>query len=223
MKRFLAFAVLIIISISLLSCERTKPSGDETTESDSVALYPDPITTPDISDTSTEPSDSTEPVSDTEEPITAAPVDTTTSVPENTEPVITERVPGTELGSGYVISESGTKLNILLSWKAVEGQTPGTADITVRFFLDCYSIFVGERNDTEIRVGDRSVVFSTPQLELPGNGFNEIEFGSFTFTVDKASGSTTTLPIYGAWHFRGTYAGLSVDWVTVNSTFTFEN
>ncbi|MBQ7011750.1 MAG: hypothetical protein IJN63_08595 [Clostridia bacterium] len=220
MKRILALVAAAILCFSLLSCTDKPPvtTGDDT--SDTVNIMPDPVDTPAVT---TAPVTTDEPVTDppavSDPPATseAAPQDTTSPIGDKT------HVPGLELGSGFVISNSGTKLNILLNWKAVNGEKEGTADITVSVFLECYSIFVGERNDGEIRVGEKMINYSSPQLELPGSDFNEIDFGSYTFTVDKSSGASTEVPLYASWHFRGTYAGLSVDWVTVNSSIVFDN
>ena len=107
--------------------------------------------------------------------------------------------------------------------KAKSSTSEATAVITVKLYLECYSIFVGERYDGEISVGDTKIGYNTPQLEIPGSGFNEIDFGTYTFTVNKSDASATTLPISASWHFRGVYAGLSVDFVTINSNISFSN
>lgn len=216
MKKIFALVAVALTCALLVACT-DKPPVITDGATDPATIMPDPIDTPAV--TTDEITDA--PITDapiTDAPVTTAPpVDTTSPLGDKT------HVPGAELGSGYVMSNSGTKLNILLNWKAVNGEKEGTADITVTVFLECYSIFVGERDDGEIRIGDKQINYSSPQLEIPGAGFNEIDFGTYTFTVDKSSGDTTSLPLYASWHFRGTYAGLSVDWVTVNSDITFDN
>ena len=106
---------------------------------------------------------------------------------------------------------------------SVTEESSAAAVVTVKIFLECYSIFVGERYDGELTLGDSSINYSTPQLEIPGSGFNEIDFGTYTFTVNKTSGASTTVPVSAVWHFRGVYAGLSVEYVTIDSTITFDN
>ena len=221
MRKYILIIAVVAVCLSFASCKGT----DRPTETDPIttAILPDPIVTtenPVVDDTTDVPVITEAPVTDP--PITDAPA--TEAVTEEVTTVVkAPHQPGRALGSGYVISDSGTKLNLLLNWSAVDGEQEGTAVITVKLYLECYSIFVGERYDGEISIGDTKIGYNTPQLEIPGSGFNEIDFGTYTFTVNKSDASATTLPISASWHFRGVYAGLSVDFVTINSNISFSN
>ena len=217
MKKIIILVSAIVLCLSLTSCLGDKPPDPVTT-----GIMPDPVVTaaPPITTDSTvteAPPETTEPPAVTDPPATEPVTEDTTEVIKH------PHTPGRELGSGFVISDSGTKLNLLLNWSAVDGPEDGTAVVTVKVFLECYSIFVGERFDGELGLGQEKLNFNTPQLEIPGAGFNEIDFGTYTFTVNKSDSASTTLPITASWHFRGVYAGLSVDTLVINDTITFNN
>ncbi len=219
MKKYIFLLAALVLCLSFSSCDGNKPPV--TTDPVTSGILPDPVVTTDIP--ATEAPSTTEVIVTTEAPVVTDPPVTEPVTEDTTAVVEHPHTPGRELGSGYVVSDSGTKLNLLLNWSAVDGPEEGTAVITVKVFLECYSIFVGERYDGELSVGDEKINYNTPQLEIPGAGFNEIDFGTYTFTVKKAQASSTTLPITASWHFRGVYAGLSVDYVTIDSSITFNN
>lgn len=220
MKKYALLAVVLLLTISLFSCNRDKPPV--ITDPVTTNILPDPVVTDDTPAT-TEPPVTTEVPATSEAPVTTDPPVTAPVTDDTTAVVPHPHTPGRALGSGYLLSDSGTKLNLLLNWAVVDGPEEGTAVVTVKIFLECYSIFVGERYDGELTLGDSSINYSTPQLEIPGSGFNEIDFGTYTFTVNKTSGASTTVPVSVVWHFRGVYAGLSVEYVTIDSTITFDN
>lgn len=224
MKKYIFLSVALMLCLSLASCLGDNPAV--TTDPITSGIFPEPVTTVNTPDT--DAPETTEPpvAADTQttaDPVVTTPPDTAPITDDTTAVVQHPHTPGRELGSGYVLSDSGTKLNLLLNWSAVDGAEEGTAVITVKVFLECYSIFVGERYDGELGVGGEKINYNTPQLEIPGAGFNEIDFGTYTFTVNKSTLSKTTLPITASWHFRGVYAGLSVDYVTIDSNITFDN
>ena len=220
MKKYIFLLAALVLCTALVSCKGNEPPV--ITEPVTTGILPDPVITTENdvdydAPATTEPAPVTEPPVSTDAPVTDPVTDDTT------EAVKHPHTPGRELGSGFVISDSGTKLNLLLNWTAADGEEEGTAVVTVKVFLECYSIFVGARNDGELGVGEERIRYDTPQLEIPGSGFNEIDFGTYTFIVQKSQASETTLPIIATWHFRGVYAGLSVDYVTIDSTITFDN
>ncbi len=220
MKKYTLFIVALVLCLSLASCLGDKPPV--ITDPVTSGILPDPVVTTVIPDDTDAPI-TTDPSVTTEAPVATDPPATAPVTEDTTAPVQHPHTPGRELGSGFVISDSGTKLNLLLNWSAVDGAEEGTAVVTVKVFLECYSIFVGERFDGELGVGDEKINYNTPQIEIPGAGFNEIDFGTYTFTVNKSQSASTTLPITASWHFRGVYAGLSVDYVTIDSTISFDN
>ncbi len=221
MKKYIFPVSALVLCFLLASCLGDKPPV--ITDPVTSGIMPDPIVTSDSTDGTDAPPVTTAAPVTTEVPVTTQPRATEPVTEDTDAPVQHPHTPGRELGSGFVISDSGTKLNLLLNWSAVDGPEEGTAVITVKAFLECYSIFVGERFDGELGVGEEKINYSTPQLEIPGAGFNEIDFGTYTFTVKKAQSASTTLPITASWHFRGVYAGLSVDYVTIDSTISFDN
>lgn len=220
MKRYILLCALLVLCVTLASCDRTKTPV--TTDPVTTGILPDPVISSDPPVHTDTPITTESPVT-TEAPVTTESPVTTPATEDTTAVIRPPHTPGRELGSGILISDSGTKLNLLLNWTAVDGPEEGTAVVTVKLFLECYSIFVGERYDGELSVGGESINYHTPQLEIPGSGFNEIDFGTYTFTVNKSDASSTTLPISASWHFRGVYAGLSVDRVTVDSSISFDN
>lgn len=205
MKKIIFFTVVVALTFTLSACK--VPSPDPIVTEDPTIL-PDPIITDPITDPITEPV--TDPVTD---PVTY-PV---------TEPPVVDRTPGDILGEGFVISNTGTKLNILLNWKAVQGEDNKDVKVTVSAYLECYSIYVGERDDALISVGGIEHIFHTPPIELGGPAFNEILLGTFDFAVEKSNEATTNLPVYLEWKFFGTYAGVPLDYVIIDDVITFAN
>lgn len=211
MKRILALLLSLAFCLTAAACSllpsKPEDTGKDTSSSTTPSLTPDPVTTPSIT---------------TDTPVTTPPEPVKTTAPPVTDPP-SPHEPGRLLGSGVIVSDSGLKLNILLDWKAVNGSEEGTADISVTVYLECYSIFVGTRDDGEIMLDSQMIHYSTPMLEIGGPQFNEIDFGTYTFSVKKAQGTQTVLPLSGKWHFRGEYSGLSLDWVIAQGEISFQN
>ena len=126
MKKYIFLLAALVLCTALVSCKGNEPPV--ITEPVTTGILPDPVITTENdvdydAPATTEPAPVTEPPVSTDAPVTDPVTDDTT---EAAKPPHT---PGRELGSGFVISDSGTKLNLLLNWTAADGEEEEVASL----------------------------------------------------------------------------------------------
>lgn len=150
---------------------------------------------------------------------TAAPTPTPkpTPVPAPT-PVPTPAV--RDLGSGSFRSDTGVPINLVCSWSAKTSGS-GTAEITVRASLECYSLYVNSSaNALRFTVNGGSSAMNMPAISSDSTELVRTELGSKTFTVNIADGNTVTVPVSVEWFFGGVYSEVQLDVVTASTNVT---
>jgi hypothetical protein len=149
-------------------------------------------------------SESTQPTTQTPEVSTSEPTSQTTpsestSAPQ-TDVTLTPK-------SGIITSGYEEGIDLVLEWTA----TPigNDYELIFKLSLDCYSLFVGPRNDGALIVDGKKFAVVTVRQEIEENERRTIDFG--TYTTSCAAGEV--IDVSAKWHFNGSYAGIKYDWI----------
>lgn len=209
------FLLLIAVICSLL----LKLEKDDGTEMPDVTAAPS-IVDPGSADTTAAPTQA--PVitpaptpSPTPTPTpTPAPTPTPTPAPTPTPtPAITPApVSGTVITQGKFLSDTGVGLNLQADY-TVTALDDSKVTITVTISCNTYGLQLNELyQGIGVNVNGAAKTMSQPGFTYDGaSGLKNIVFGSCTFTVDCAVGSSVTVPLAAEWQFGGTYSGKELD------------
>lgn len=122
-----------------------------------------------------------------------------------------EPEPSPELSGEYTgefASDTGTILNMIVKW-AASRSADSAYTVTLRFYLDCYAMEVGERDNNTLNVVAVSGVtdsrFHTDEVDKEERTRSEIQIGEAAIRLseeDILAGAKVT----ATWNFRGSYA-----------------
>ncbi len=118
--------------------------------------------------------------------------------------------------SGEFSSDTQTALNLVVKW-AARREADGTYAVTLRFYLDTYSLEVGERDSNTVKIvtsaGTKESHFRSGRIEKEDNERQAILLGEKTVSLtaeELADGAKATV----TWDFRGSYSGKELPSVT---------
>lgn len=170
---------------------------------------PDVPTVPDVPTESVEPSEPTEPIEPSEPVEPSLPSDPIEpSEPEN-------RVIN---ASGHAVSDTGTALNLWLDW-TIETLEDGSYKVSAVTYLDSYSLMCGKRtNSNRLVIDNVPLIYSTPAMNYSADsGRHHTKFAEFSVTYG-ADELPEKLTMSADWFFAGTYSGISINTITVETT-----
>lgn len=135
----------------------------------------------------------------------------TTDTPQITSSIDASSYPA-EPKSGRFTSGYGEGIDIVLDWTAIPNGKD--YDITLTLSLDCYSIFVGARNDGAVIIDGKKFTVVSEAQRIEENVRRTIELG--TFTTSCSSG--VAVDVSAKWHFNGNYAGVEYEWLELSGS-----
>ena len=119
--------------------------------------------------------------------------------------------------TGEFASDTGTALNLVVQWAANENDD--NYDVTLRFYVDSYSIWVGDRDSNVLKVktssGTKEYTFKTKELNREDNKQERVLVGEKTITLsadELASGAK----VKATWNYRGSYSGTDLSEITAS-------
>ena len=201
-KTLIALLLAAVMVCSFTACGAGKNKGRDNTEPANQSDNVDSETGKD----DPRPEPAPEP---TPEP---APEPTPEPAPEPAPEPEPEPEPSPELSGEYTgefASDTGTILNMIVKW-AASRSADGAYTVTLRFYLDCYAMEVGERDNNTLNVVAVSGVtdsrFHTDEVDKEERARSEIQIGEAAIRLseeDILAGAKVT----ATWNFRGSYAG----------------
>jgi len=204
--------VLALLIIAGLTAVLTRNSIDDPEK-------PDPQDTPEVSQ-NIDPTQSPSPSSEAQPTETPAPTETpeATETPEPTATTIPSELPKREVSSsGSFSSDTGTNLNMTVSWTA-SAKDNENVELKFDIYLTSYTIGVGARIGT-LTVNGTPYNYSTDGFDVNNNKTKTTTLvSSKTVTVPVAAGETVSIPVSVDWLFNGTYNGKPLDTVTASDT-----
>ena len=113
---------------------------------------------------------------------------------------------GTVINSGSFVSNTGTKLNIMVSWSVVAGGL-GQKTLEVQVSAVSYSLVSSALNSgVELTVNGMVYAQNSSPVNYRGNA--QVANVLASFSIPNLSG---TVNLSAVWHFRGTYSGIALD------------
>ena len=119
--------------------------------------------------------------------------------------------------TGEFTSDTGTALNLVVQWAANEDDD--NYNVTLRFYVDSYSIWVGDRDSNVLKVktssGTKEYTFKTKELNREDNKQERVLVGEKTITLsadELASGAK----VKATWNYRGSYSGTDLSEITAS-------
>ena len=119
--------------------------------------------------------------------------------------------------TGEFTSDTGTALNLVVQWAA--NKNDDNYDVTLRFYVDSYSIWVGDRDSNVLKVktssGTKEYTFKTKELNREDNKQERVLVGEKTITLsadELASGAK----VKATWNYRGSYSGTDLSEITAS-------
>ena len=125
--------------------------------------------------------------------------------------------------SSYPVGNFG----LYCTWEATQNIPGYYSNVTVKVYVQHYSITVGARKDSTIKcVGSPhpniTVYYVASDLSFPsGTPLTKTLIGSYTFKVDHdRDKAEKTLSLSASWNFNGTYSGTYVGTITASTTIS---
>lgn len=115
--------------------------------------------------------------------------------------------------SGSFRSDSGTKLNILVEWKAYPAAGGGYR-LAVDVSAESYSFYTDALyNSIAITVGGTTYALNSPKVSYEGN-----DLAVTPLVSQSAEVSSGAVPITVTWNYKGTYSGVEIESITASGT-----
>lgn len=116
---------------------------------------------------------------------------------------------GGAVASGSFASDSGTQLNLLVSWSAFDiGGGQRKLEVTVS--TTSYSLFANSmENGVELTVNGALYLGNSAAVSYSGSAAATTPLAAFSVTVPAG-----TVTMNAVWHFRGSYSGKPLENIT---------
>ncbi|MBR1660415.1 MAG: hypothetical protein IJ705_08860 [Oscillospiraceae bacterium] len=124
---------------------------------------------------------------------------------------VTGGAAGASVASGCFVSNTGTQLNLLVSWSASDlGEGMRRLEVTVS--TTSYSLNVdGRENGVELTVNGTLYLANSATVNYQGSGIASSTLASFALNVPAGAAS-----ISAVWHFKGSYNGQMMETITAS-------
>lgn len=128
---------------------------------------------------------------------------------------ITE-APQTELPqcSGRIEDKSDSLISLVIDWQTVSRSSDmATVKVTVK--ISSYSLFVSERNGCPLTFLGQTYTYKAPAINYDGKTRTEFVIHEQTVSMPLVGGCGSAA-ISTSWQFRGEYAGVAIDKLTLD-------
>lgn len=199
-----------------------QPATGSTQTSQTPQTSDEPVITTDTENPTTEPSSSSTSES---RPTTTLP--NVTPNPTVQRPnvavgdiVTVENADGSIVRSGAFRDNGPTGLHMIIEWEAgYASKDATTVNLTVRVYMQCYSIGVAARNNGTLTVNGDTSIFSTPGIFYSTNETHHTLLTARSMTITKNSAAySTEVDLDAAWNCKLTYSGVYYEWLTAAGT-----
>lgn len=126
--------------------------------------------------------------------------------------------------SGSFYSYPVNSFGVYCSWSATQNIPGYYSDVTVKVYIQHYSLTAGSRTNSTIKCGSEAYTYTSPSLSFPsGTPLTKTLIGSKTFRVNHdPGGGVKNVVVSASWVFNGTYSGTYVGTVTASSTISLD-
>ncbi len=113
-------------------------------------------------------------------------------------------------------SGTGTPLNIRADVRGEKDAATGKVKVTVLLYLDYRSLYLGERKNCRLSLGDVSEVFTVPGIHEDSIE----EHSQFIASVERLCDYGEKLSLYAKVPFRGSYSDVEIDALEIDTDIT---
>ena len=210
MKRsamYVVIFILLLIAVVIFCIVRMAPSSEpagpsaEPTQTADMST-PVPISTPAPEET---PEPTSTPTPESTPTPTPAPAPTPTPVPTPS---------GASLGSGSFSSETGTGLELIVSWEARDAGN-GTAELSMTISARSYSLHTSALpGSITLTVDGVSYNLGSAAVDYDGADLTTSRLAGKTVSVTLGPDGRANPGITADWNYRGSYGGTELDTIT---------
>lgn len=116
--------------------------------------------------------------------------------------------------SGRIIADEAALLSLVIDWETVS-RTADTAEVELTLKVRSYSLFVSERYNCKFKFLGETYSYTAPAIAYDGADRTEFAIYETTLSMPLVGGCGSA-EVSASWPFRGVYAGVNIDELTIN-------
>ncbi len=122
--------------------------------------------------------------------------------------------------SGSFYKYPVSKFGLYCEWSGSQSITGNYTNITLKVYLQFYSLDVGSRSDSTISINGTSETYTAPAIDDMSTGsWHKVLLKTKTVKVTHNSdGTKTGVPLSVSWRFDGSYSGTSIGTITASAS-----
>lgn len=208
---YVVIFILLLIAVVIFCIVRMAPSSEPAGPSAAPAQTAD-MSTPTLINTPA-PEETPEPTP------TPVPESTPTPAPTPTPEPTPEPTPsGNSLGSGSFSSDTGTGLELVVSWAARDAGN-GTAELSMTISARSYSFHTSALpGSITLTVDGVSYNLGSAAVDYDGADITTSQLASRTVSVTLGSDGRANPGITADWNYRGSYGGTELETITASGS-----
>ena len=117
-----------------------------------------------------------------------------------------------------------SKFGLYCEWSGSQSITGNYTDVTLKVYLQFYTLSVGSRSDCKVSINGTSETYTTPAInDMSSTSWHKVLLKTKTVRVSHNSdGTKTGVALSASWRFSGTYSGVSVGTITASTTVNLD-
>ena len=122
--------------------------------------------------------------------------------------------------SNYPVSKFG----LYCEWSGNQSITGNYTNITLKVYLQFYTLAVGARSDSTISINGTSETYTAAAInDMSSTSWHKVLLKSKTVTVyHNSDGTKNNVALSASWRFSGTYSGVSIGTITASTTVNLD-
>lgn len=116
------------------------------------------------------------------------------------------------------------KFGLYCEWTGSQSVTGNYTNITLKVYLQFYTISVGSRSDSTISINGTSETYTAAAInDMSSTSWHKVLLKSKTVTVyHNSDGTKNGVALSASWRFSGTYSGVSIGTITASTTVNLD-
>lgn len=122
--------------------------------------------------------------------------------------------------SGSFYKYPTSKFGLYCEWSGSQSITGNYTDVTLKVYLQFYTLAVGARSDSTISINGESETYTAPAInDMSSTSWHLVHLKTKTVRVyHNSNGTKTGVSLSASWRFSGTYSGVSIGTITASTT-----
>lgn len=122
--------------------------------------------------------------------------------------------------SGSFYKYPTSKFGLYCELSGSQSITGNYTDVTLKVYLQFYTLAVGARSDSTISINGESETYTAPAInDMSSTSWHLVHLKTKTVRVyHNSNGTKTGVSLSASWRFSGTYSGVSIGTITASTT-----